>query len=272
MRMLVYGDSFAACPSNDRPGWTKILADKMNIPHINKAVGGASTEKAIINFMDDVKDSNIHSDDIIIFVKSMAERIHFNHHNDNPGLANWSSINEYDEYESKRNWWFKLNKKYIEWYLINRDLRLNYINHEAYYHLLKNFARENPKNLIVYLEAKPNNYVSIKSSEVLSNFLHPKIYLYTLQNNEYNANIGYREFVKYTTHDVRENHLCIPNLKKLASLVEEMIQTKNVGNIVYEAFESNIYGPIRNLSEYMYWIDKGYLYRNDWYIDRLKKL
>lgn len=263
MKILIYGDSFAA-PRKDlgTPGWTEMLSRSMKLPMLNRAIDGGSTDNAMLKFVKDIKNKKINEDDIVIFVMSTPGRLHLSYQIDYPETASPFLHEVPETYTHYR--WYKKNRKYILWYLANSDKDLFSIQHESYYQTLKGFAAANPKNIVIFLENSPH-YCSLPGIPYPENFLRPNVYLNWISNNEYlEEGTTFRDWIKHTVYDVRENHFCIPNLKILSSLIQQSIETKQVENFTYDKFESKIYNPIESIKDYEFWVEKGYIYNCSW--------
>lgn len=266
----VYGDSFAA-PNPDFDCWPAILGKKINLPVANKAVPGSSTEYAIKCFIQDIQNNIIQDNDIVIFVTSTPGRLHFNFQNtERPDTGSSylhePTTNNRHKYEP---WYFK-NKDHINWWIVNQDHRLNEINHEAYIHLIKDFAWTKPLATFIVL-GNTDHRVSIPGGQNPKNFLQSFTYLNRISENEYSTGGSYLEWVKHTNWDLRINHLSIPNLHILAELVEESITNLTVDNITYDKFLTKLMDPISTKAQYADYLANGYLYDMyslDWFAER----
>jgi hypothetical protein len=262
MQLLrIYGDSYAA----PRIGcWANILANKLKIPEINKAVEGSSTEYAIKCFFQDLFSDNIGYNDIIIFVTSTPGRLHFEFQNQNPGSAV-----QYLRAASKEDHWYWENKDHLEWYLVNQDMNLNSINHESYIKFIKDVAWNRPDNLFIILSNSNSRIDTTRLDKINPpNFLRSYTYLNTVSENEIiDADLHnvYQDFVSYTGHDPRSNHLSVPNLEILSELLYYSIKRLTVSNITYEKFKTQILKKIRKKQDWVEGIDQGLYYYLDWY-------
>ena len=68
--LRVYGDSFGANIDPSIRSWAIMLEKKLQIPLVNKAVGGGSTEYAALQFVNDAQNNIIGDDDIVIYIPS----------------------------------------------------------------------------------------------------------------------------------------------------------------------------------------------------------
>jgi len=270
LKILVYGDSFAAPGiTESQPGWTEMLARKMGVNILNKAVNGGSTEKAFINFAEDIKSNTVDDDDIIVFIKSTPGRCHFLFQNEHPETASMilhpHMMNE-DMYP-----WYRKNRKLFRWYMENRDFRVTQLAHESYIHVLMNYARAKPKSRVFLLHNHRNHGFDIPKPEPTSNFLEPDTCIHAISCNEWQGDIDYWKFVKNTLSDPRQNHLCNPNLEILSDLAKESLMSGKTDNFSYDLFQKNLYGPILSIPSYEEWIKRGYMYDYPFMRERLQK-
>ena len=273
----IYGDSFA---SAERPDcWPHLLATKLSLPIVNKAVAGSCTEYAIKSFIEDVENNIVEDDDIIIYIPSQASRLNLSFQlNAAPGSAICADHDGHGKYEA----WKQENQKHIDWWIMNHDTRMQTIQFESYIQLLKNFASNQPKCIVIVLPAYPisvrehiwskvNRYnypTKIFNSQTPSNFLRANICLYDVSIDEIkdthlflnlNENFAYKKFIKFTILDPRSNHLTNPNLHILSNLLIESIQTLNIDNITLNKFETKNLGFITNKKEYLKYVSNNIL-------------
>jgi hypothetical protein len=261
--LRIYGDSFGAPSAADTKCWADILAAKLNVPVVNKAISGSGTEYSIKQLISDV--SIIEDNDIVIFVTSTPGRLHFQKQISDPHTA---SLYLRDPVGKQHQWYWD-NKKHIEWWMVNADQRLLDLNHEAYLHLIKDIAVSKPNATFIIL-ANSDHRVHIPSIEP-KNFLRCDTYLHEISSREMAdpANT-YFKWTEHTTYDLRVNHLTIPNLNTLANLLEESITTLSVDNITYDKFKSRFLVPVRVKKEYLDYVEQGYLYQSEWFSSLVK--
>jgi len=270
LKILVYGDSFAAPGfTESQPGWTELLARKLNVSILNRAVNGGSTEKAMINFAEDIKSCTVKDDDIIVFVKSTIGRLHFLFQNEQPETA--SMILHPHTIDDNIYPWYRKNSKLFRWYIENRDIRVSQLAHESCIHVLMNYARAKPKSKVLFLHNHRDHGFNIPKPEPTSNFLEPDTCIHAISCNEWQGNIDYWQFVKNTISDPRQNHLCIENLEILSDLAKESLVSGKTENFSYDRFRTNLYGPIQNVEEYETWIKNNYVYDYQYMRERLQK-
>ena len=271
----VYGDSFAVAERS--VNWSHFLANKLSLPIVNKAICGSCTEYAIKCFIEDVENNIIGEDDIIIYVPSQASRLNLSFQlNISPGSAVCTDQDGQGEYDG----WKKENQKYIDWWVVNHDRRIQTIQFESYIQLLKNFANNQPNSIVIVLPAYP---ISIKDHDwsknnryfyptkifdvpVPNNFMRANICLYDVSMNEIkkpelflnsNEKFSYKKFSKFTVADPRANHLTNPNLHILSNLLVEAIQNLNISNITMDKFQTENIGFITNKEEYMEYVSNN---------------
>ena len=261
-KILVYGDSFAASENKDCPSWVEMLGKKLQLDIVNRAVSGSSTEHAISCLIKDISDGIFEKDDIVIFVASTSGRMHFSFQRTRPETASqyWHEVDT----SNPKHQWYKDNKKYLEWWMVNYDNKIISIHHELYVHALKNLAAEYPSCSVVYLLNSDHGYSNIDVlplGKIPNNFLKPNIYLITVSTNEIIDYKSYNDFVEYTGNDPRINHLSINNLKNLSSLIEYALVNNTVDHISYSAFEQQIFKKIQTPDQYLSYIGKELLYK-----------
>jgi hypothetical protein len=267
--LFVYGDSFASFDSMG-DSWVDILARRLGITGYNRAVSGGSTEHAVKCFIKDNNDNLIGDGDIVIFVTSTPGRLHFQFQADRPETA--SKYLHYVDTRDPTHVWYKENKQYIAWCLLNFDFRINAINHEGYLHILKNYAESHPNRQIIVLANSDHNFfdnVTMPIGNVPSNFLRPKIFLNTVSKNEIVGQEEYNQWVTHTGWDVRVNHLSNPNLAILADRIIEALETKSVSHFTYDKFKRGILEHISTKRQYADYINQKILYLTQPIMDNL---
>jgi hypothetical protein len=260
-KILVYGDSFAASDNKQYQSWVDIIGKKLDLDVINRAVSGSSTEYAMSCLISDINDNTFEKNDIVIFVSSTVGRMHFQFQRTRPETASqyWHEV---DISEPKHRW-YKDNKKYLEWWMVNHDNKITAINHECYVHFLKNLSEQYTQSIVIHLDNSPSGYSDtdvLSLGKVPKNFLKPAIYLNTVSSNEIIDFKSYNDFVEYTGSDPRINHLSIINLNILANLIAYAIDNKTVNHISYGAFEQQILRKIQTPEQYLSYIGKELLY------------
>ena len=183
--LFVYGDSYASSENDGCPAWADILGHRLRVTVHNRAVSGSSTEHAMKCFIKDHNENLINDNDIVIFVTSTPGRLHFQFQCDRPETA--SQYWHYVDTKDPKHLWYKENKQYIEWYLLNFDCRINAINHEGYLHILKNYAESNPTRKVIVLANSDHNFldnVTMPIGNTPSNFLRPSVFLNTISKHE----------------------------------------------------------------------------------------
>lgn len=254
-KIYVYGDSYVV--SDDyQVGWTKFLSDKLDRELVNKGVSGSSTEYAIEEFIIDAEAKIFSKNDIIIFCTSTPGRLNLLYQRENPSTGSRFLHNGPDSPEEKT--WFHKNQNYMKWYVAHRNYREASINHEAYIHLLKNFAENNPM-IKVLLLANSDHMVHIPLKHTSSNFIRPDIYLNTISSREIKNRLSYDEWTSAGLKfiDPRINHLSIKNQMILIDLIIEALKTGNVSQFSYDKFLSDIFDPISSRDQYIDYISQG---------------
>ncbi|CAB4126011.1 hypothetical protein UFOVP181_227 [uncultured Caudovirales phage] len=261
-KILVYGDSYASSENDGCLAWPDMLGKQLGLDVINRAVSGSSTEYAMRCLLKDFNANTFEDGDILIFVASTPGRMHFQFQNTRPETASqyWHEVDTKDP----KHIWYKENKKYLEWWMLNFDCRMNAINQECYAHALKDLALSNPKSIVIHLSNSDHNFlerVELPFGKLPKNFLRPDLYLGTISHNEIIDFVSYNEFVKYTKYDPRANHMSNLNLTILANALAKAIEIKNVDHITYDLFEKQLFETICSKEQYYSYIGKGLLYR-----------
>jgi hypothetical protein len=153
--------------------------------------------------------------------------------------------------------------------MVNQDNRLNELNHEAYLHLIENYARSRP-SVKFFILSNSDHHFHIPSGEKPKNLFKPKIFLNAVSKLEIVGDkTDFWDWVKYTTVDFRINHLTIPNLEILSNCLVESIETGSVDNITYDKFKSNFLPIIQNKQQYLEYVSNGWLYHSDRFLNFL---
>lgn len=267
--LRIYGDSFAASPPPEAnlTCWPSLLAKKLNLPMINRAIPGSSTEYSIKQLCFDVEGKAIGNTDIVIIVLSTQGRLNFLYQNENP-----SSAAEYLKEPSKKlknpHKWYWLNKRFIEWYMVNQDYQMLSINYTAYISLIKEIASTLPNCKFIILENTIQGFLS-GLNNYPSNCVRSSVGLNDISNNEFDTkkdlqNKHYEFWTEYTVVDSRQNHLSNPNLKILSDLLVEGIEKMDLTNITYDKFVSGHLNQIKNKKDYMNYVDLDYINYYEW--------
>lgn len=262
MNIFVYGcsasDSVSA-PSY-APSWATILANKLKANLFNRAISGGSTENAYGQWARDFHGNNFQIGDLVIFQTSTLGRLIYKHQDEFPETASkflWPAEGTLDK---KQYPWYYQNKDYIEWGLVNLDYRLCDITHEAYKHTLKSFAEDNPHITVIILEVRKSDW-PLPHKRSPQNFFRPNIVLNDVFENEFKDRFGYNEWTKYTKWDSRINHMCIPNLHKLATAMEDIYLNSKMLDSYDDYFLKNVFPkPIENVTDYYRYLDEGLIY------------
>jgi len=255
--LRIYGDSFGVNTENLQ-SWPIMLQKKLQIPLVNKAVGGGSTEYAALQFVNDVQNNIIGNDDIVIYIPSTKGRLHFNfqistHPETAGGYCHGPDIRPHID-----NSWYHSSKEHIEWWMVNASHAVISMNFESYVHLISNVARSKPNaTFIMIRHIKWNHH--IPNIVHPSNFLIPPVLFTDITAREIIGKYNYMDFVEFTKYDPRANHLTIPNLEILSELVYETINTKSVENFTMDKFKTNVIKKITSAEQYLEYVKQGYL-------------
>jgi hypothetical protein len=266
-KLWVYGDSFSASETNS---WTTRLSKNLGLVLDNKAISGGSTENAIKQFIRDVSNNRIKDNDVVIFQTSTPGRLHFEFQDQRPETA----VEYLREPQSDGDHtWYRINKKHIEWWMVNQDHEVMNINQLGYISLVKNIATAMPNVTFVCLSNSnvPNNNLGGPNPE---NFLISYTYLFDISLNEIILdepikNELHSYWTSYTKFDPRTNHLTNPNLQILADVLAEAITNMDISNLTYDKFQQKIAKKITSKDQYLKDCDVGLYTFNQWSIDNM---
>jgi hypothetical protein len=266
--LRVYGNSFFADPYPDIPSITGLLSKKLNIPMINHAIIGASTDYGYLTFINDVKNKVIQDNDIIIFAIGNPNRLNFKHQNRLRPETGEKYLH-YPPDDGKDHSWYFENRKNIRWWMVNQDQDFMKLNYESYVCVIKNLAQLYPKIKFIVMHgfAPTSNLPEIPATP---NFLESKIAIWDIVAIEYGTGVHYKNWIKNTIWDPRSNHLTIPNIHIMTDLLEESIKNLSVDNITIDKFQTNLLEHIiESVDQYHNYISKGYLYGNNELYNRI---
>lgn len=260
-RIVIFGDSYCATDSRLRETWPRMIANTYRYEVVNFAVHGSSTEYSLRNFIDFIKNGSLRPDDIIIFQTSTLGRLDFSYQDSHPKTATQYEPWNATHLKGDEHSWYYENKDYIKWFVVNRNDRSLHLQQTAYLHLVKSFAEANPSNIVILLKNTDVHDYTIPFTNFPCNMFVPDVDLDKISTNETGCHI--LEFTKYTTYDVRENHLTLPNRQKLADLIIQVIENNTIENFTYDSFAKNIIKPIKNRDDYDHYVALGLLEEND---------
>jgi hypothetical protein len=256
--LRVYGDSFGANIDPSIQTWAGMLKEKLQIPLVNKAVGGGSTEYAALQFVNDVQNNIIGEDDIIIYIPSTKGRLHFNFQISSHPETAAGYCHGPDTRPHINNSWYHSSKEHIEWWMVNASHEIISMNFESYIHVLSNVARSKPNATFIILKHTDWDHY-IPNIIHPANFLIPPILFTNITTREIVGGYNYMDFVEFTKFDPRANHLTIPNLEILADLVYETINTQSIAHFTIDKFKTNLIKKITNKEQYLEYVSQGYL-------------
>lgn len=256
--LRVYGDSFGADIDPSVRTWVGMLREKLQIPLVNKAVGGGSTEYAALQFINDVQNNIIGDDDIIIYIPSTKGRLHFDFQISSHPETAAGYCHGPDTRPHINNSWYYKSKEHIEWWMVNASHAVISMNFESYIHVISNVARSKPNATFIMLKHVEWHH-HIPNIVHPDNFLIPSILFSNISFNEIGEGYRYMDFVEFTKFDPRANHLTIPNLEILSDLVYETISTKSIENFTMDKFKTNLIKKIIDKEQYLEYVSQGYL-------------
>jgi len=272
--LRVYGDSFVAphgtpsYMSSHKINWTRYLAEKLNYNEINLGVSACSNAVIFSRIYEDIKSNKINNDStgaIIVSVTSLGR--FFNDHTitnkPEAGALYVSALNNKDTTLVNNDDYFAENKEHIKWAILENHTPLETLTLESFLFWLKYYFAENYPNIkiiVMFLNAKyPLDFVSLKDTDnfvCCSNFS-----LVDASYNEYKENTkNYTEFVKYSIVDPRANHFTRTNRERLAEATYNIIQNGDKRILHNDLFEKNIVETVKNLEEYLNYVEQGLYY------------
>ena len=269
--LRVYGDSFGANVDPNIRYWVAMLAEKLQIPLVNKAVDGGSTEYAALQFANDARNNVIGDDDIIIYIPSTKGRLHFDFQISSHPETAAGYCHGPDTRPHIDNSWYYKSKEHIEWWMFNASHDIISMNFESYVHLISNVARSKPNATFIMLKHAPWDH-HIPNINHPDNFLIPPILFTNITTNEIIGGYKYMDFVEFTKYDPRANHLTIPNLEILAELVYETITTKSIEHFTMDKFKTNLIRKITTKDQYLEYVNQGYLDYSHYILRNLSNL
>ena len=267
-KLIIYVDSYAEDPN--LVSWASQLAAKLKIPMLNRGISGTSIEYSIKYFIKDKLSNTISHNDTVIFIFSSPGRHHLKYQNKFPRTA---SIYSYGRSSNGHNvndiTYYQENKEHIKWYEANKDDDIFKVNASSYLHMLINYARSKPD--VTFMVLYMDILLHPIELPILDNFLISNISLRQLSDNEFGCDVYFHSFVKKVIADPRYNHLTIPNISIFADLIHKAILTKDTSIITYDKFLRGILDKnLLSQKDYLYFIDRGLLYNNERYMDRLR--
>jgi hypothetical protein len=255
--LRIYGDSFGVNTDNLQ-SWPIMLQKKLQIPLINKAVGGGSTEYAALQFVNDVQNNIIGDDDIVIYIPSTKGRLHFDFQISTHPETAGGYCHGPDTRPHIDNSWYYSSKEHIEWWMVNASHAVISMNFESYTHVISNVARSKPNAIFIMIKHIDWDH-HVPNIDHPSNFLIPTVQFTDITSNEIVGKYNYINFVEFTKYDPRANHLTIPNLEILADLIYKTINTKSIDHFTIDKFKTNVIEKITTKEQYLAYVDKGYL-------------
>lgn len=255
--IYAYGDSFIANRGPGLDGWATMLSKKTHLNLVNHGVSGGSTENAILKFTNDIKTGSIKPGDTVLFQLSTPGRLHLKFQHERPETASvyWHHVDPHDH----RHTWYHQNKHHIEWYIRNFDDNLSVVNHNAYIHVVKNFA-ENNRDITVVLMQNTALPMEVEIRNRSENFVVVPLDLNVISKNEYKRPFEFHEWNKFTKYDVRVNHMSLPNLRTMSELVEQTITTRCADHFTYDRFQQKLFEVITSKEDHDRYVDMGLIY------------
>lgn len=208
--LFVFGDSYA----EDTPGsWTRLLSNSLGFNLKNFARGGSCLEFSYIKLLENIK--KIKKGDVVIFVLTSSVRIDLEYTITEQPTFGWLT-NNLQRFP---------NPDFVKEYLLNRSMDIVDNKHLLYISFIHMLSTQLPETKFIVIpgfpkEAKINFKLSTHNFLFLNSFSLQKI-----SNKEWNwFKVSMKSFERIFKIDLRENHLTVPNLKQLASMVEKVIK------------------------------------------------
>lgn len=249
----VFGSSFTApwCKKNNI-SWVDFL--KNYGYHINNSsCEGVCNAYIMHEFYKLSKNTVFLDNDIILFQFSYLGKLDLEYQILQDPITAARYIKSSDKIiDKKNNIWYFDNEKFIRWYIANKHIQTEKIYTSGYLHMLHTFAVNNPKVTVIILHDM--NYIFddfIPIIDIPENFLWVRdLSLNDISFNELRG-IKIEEWVKYSSLDLRVNHISKINHEILQEAIMKAIHTRSVKHIDIDMFSKNIFDyPIKTIEEF----------------------
>lgn len=271
--LRVYGDSFVAAePYLDGPTdvekfwWTRILAGKLDFDEMNCAVSGSSNASVYTRLFNDIQCNTINNETTGAIVVQLSTTGRFFNRTVLKEFPQVGSVYLTENMFTDKDEYFQENKEFIQWQLSEIDVKHEQDMMEAFVYWMQTYvAKKFPKVQIVLLFNTIFKHQDFSLVETTENFMcFDNFSLSEVNGNEIVNYKDYFDFTKVTQIDPRLNHLCTPNLFKLADIVYSTIKSTNIKEKIsikketsVDSFEKQIIKRIESLSEWHDCIDKN---------------
>jgi hypothetical protein len=208
--LFVFGDSYA---EDTLGSWTRLLSDSLGFNLKNLARGGSCLEFSYIKLLENIK--KIKKGDVVIFVLTSSVRIDLEYTiTKQPAFG--SAISSVEQFP---------NPNFVKEYLLNRSTDIvdnKYLLYISFVYMLS--TRFSETKFIVIPGFPEESKINFKLDS--DNFLFLNSFsLQKISNQEWNwLKLSMKTFERIFNIDLRENHLTVPNLKELATMLEEVIK------------------------------------------------
>ena len=264
MNIFVYGCSFSTVGYDQFLGWPQLLANKLGARLFNRAISGASSEYAFLQWLQDVKEDKFQSGDLIIFQVSALGRFFFSHQKKFPSTASMYFPFPGNDYilDKKENGWYFENKDHLKWYFMNQDDEVMFNMRQAYKHTFRSFAESHENIKVIILEnGNYTNFYTLPIKNPPKNFFELPVDLNKINENEFAFEGGYVKWTGFTRIDTRINHLSILNLHRMSELIYDIYKEGNMLKSYENYFEKNLFPkPIKNSQDYFEYVDQKLIY------------
>jgi hypothetical protein len=243
-RAWIFGDSFVSdwAAGSHAQSWVTELSESEDVVAVNRALGGSSTETAILRFYDSSRE--IRGGDWVIFGFSTLARLHFreiNRSRPDQACSVWN--------RPITHIWTQENLPEIEWWIENVDLDLLKLNFLAYRQMLRTLARQQPevRVLVVYNTLLEKTW-SVDRATVANYWEYP-LALNEISQNEFKDAQTYDQAIGSLGWDPRINHLCEPNRQILKEQCREFLVQGRTPSVSYEDFQKRCFPTVRNTKD-----------------------
>lgn len=268
-RLFVYGDSFADpldtyTREYRHESWPVMVGEARNATAIhNSGCGGSGIAYSLNKFVDDIE--RIKPGDDVIFIVSGPDRLDLEHVLDSEQAHIAATYRAWltDPVANKflESPWLKNNKAGLEWYVLNRSMKVAEIYANSAVHMLRNYAEQNPaiNVLVMYIYPGITKFVPIPQNSPKNFFLQQEVTLFQISDSEYFDEIP-------RNYDFRLNHLTQLNAHKLANLIVEAFEKGNKTQWRATDFHQKILLIPKTLKEYKELVNNGLVVYMDYYV------